>query len=609
MLRIGRILKRHLSEIDIGYLRKWLLLGGLIGIIAGLGSIAFFSAITWATQFFLGYGAGFTPPVAVGEGQTVVTAISRRWMIPLITTLGGLISGFLVYKLAPEAEGHGTDAAIEAFHNKEGLIRARIPLVKLVASAVTIGSGGSAGREGPTAQIAAGFGSLVSKALKLSVHDRRIALAVGIGAGIGSIFKAPMGGAILSTEILYLEGFEIEALIPSFIASTIGYTIFASWTGYTPIFGGHFDITFHDPYALFYYAAIGLICGVVGILYPRCFYGVRDLFRRLRIPNYFKPAIGGAVVGLIGFFLPQVLGMGYGWLQITMEPQTILPLGLMILLVFAKIVATSFSIGSGGSGGVFAPGLFVGGMLGAIVWTGLHGILPHMPPTPEPFVVVGMMALFGGVAHAPLAVMFMVGEMAGSYTMLAPAMIAVGISYVLVGRHTIYENQVSSPAASPAHKYEYSFPLLRQLNVRDAMSAKVTTAPAETSAEAALQMLRDLRIKSLPVTDHSGNGHLAGIVTVRDILRVPTDTRQQTPIGEIMTTDVISISPEESLDIALEVMTQHDIASMPVIDKGANSGLLGIITRADVSRLYASAAQRVLKQAPPKTGEQTGDGG
>jgi CIC family chloride channel protein len=594
MRKPWKILKQHFMELDLRYLRRWLLVGGLIGIVAGLGSIVFSWAISEATRLFLGQGAGFIPPVSFGEGPTIVTAISRRWMIPVITTVGGILSGFIVYKFAPEAEGHGTDAAIDAFHNKEGSIRARIPLVKLVASAITIGSGGSAGREGPTAQIAAGFGSLLGRFLKLTVQERRIAVAAGIGAGIGAIFKAPLGGAILSTEILYLEGFEVGALIPAFIASIIGYTIYSAWAGFTPVFGGHLDVTFNDPYQLLYYAGLGILCGLVGSLYPRVFYAVRDLFKKLPVSNYVKPAIGGLIVGLMGLFLPQVLGMGYGWLQIAMTPQTMLGIGLMVILVFAKIAATSFSIGSGGSGGVFAPGLFIGGLIGAIVWTGFHTTLPHMPVTPEPFVVVGMMALFGGVARAPLAVMFMVGEMAGSYSMLAPAMIAVSIAYILIGKHTIYESQVASPAVSPAHMFEFSFPLLRRLTVKDAMNPIVKTVPQETTAQQALDMLTDLHIKSLPVTS---NGHvrLAGIVTARDVLRTPRDVRGITAVADIMTREVVSIRPHESLDTAMELMTQHDIASLPVIDGESGAGLVGIVTRADISRAYTQTARKMIK--------------
>lgn len=592
MDRIGRFLTQELLSINAAYLRKWLLIGCLVGIVAGVGSIAFFLAITWATKLFLGQGAGFVAPAPVGEGQTVVTEIARRWMIPVITTLGGLIAGFIVYKLAPEAEGHGTDAAIEAFHQREGLIRARVPLIKLVASAITIGSGGSAGREGPTAQIAAGFGSLLGRLLKLSVQERRIAVAAGIGAGIGSIFRAPLGGAMLSIEILYLEGFEVGALVPSFIASIVGYTIFSSWAGHTPIFGSHYGITFDDPYSLIYYAALGLLCGGVGILYPRCFYGVRDLFRLLKIPNYFKPAIGGLGVGLLGLFLPQVLGMGYGWLQIVMQPQAIIPIGLMVLLIFAKIVATSLSIGSGGSGGVFAPGLFIGGMLGAALWSGLHAVLLHVPPTPEPFVVVGMMALFGGVAHAPLAVMLMVGEMTGSYTMLAPAMIAVGISYVIVGRNTIYESQVECPAKSPAHRYEYFQPLLARLKVEDAMQTDITSVTTEDSLEQVEIHFLSSNVRAVPVVD-SQSHNLVGIVSRPDIIRL--QGRNGVKAKDFMSTNVATVAPEDSLDSTMELFGNPEVSSLPVMEKtDRGTKVVGMIGRADIARVYSNTAKRLL---------------
>ncbi len=597
MAKIAQLLSKHVHEIDVGYLRKWVLIGVLIGIVAGFGAIAFFLAITWSSRFFLGLGAGFSPPLPVGEGQTVVTDISRRWMIPAITTLGGLLSGLIVYKLAPEAEGHGTDAAIEAFHQKQGIIRARVPLVKLVASAITIGSGGSAGREGPTAQIAAGFGSVLGRLLKIPVRDRRIALAAGIGAGIGAIFKAPLGGAILSTEVLYLEGFEISALVPSFIASVIGYTIFASWIGYTPLFGGHYSIAFNDPYSLIYYAALGLICGGIGILYPTCFYGLRDLFRRLNIPNYFKPAIGGLGVGILGYFLPQVLGVGYGWLQIVMTPQAIIPIGLMLLLVFAKILATSLSIGSRGSGGVFAPGLFIGGMLGAALWTGLHNIAPHMPLTPEPFVVIGMMALFGGVARAPLAVMFMVGEMTGNYSMLAPAMMAVSISYVIIGQHTIYKSQVASPAESPAHRHEYSFPLLSRLSVKDAMRTDISSVSPQATTEQVEKLLVSHHMKALPVIDPA-TGNLVGIVSHEDFLR--SAGRNSARVADFMTSDVVTTSSEDSLDSVLEVLSNRDIASLPVLEKSpAGTILVGMISRSHISEAYAKAAKSLLSKNIP----------
>ena len=210
------------------YLLKWLFISTSIGLVAGVGAIVFFLAIQFSTHLLLGKLVGYLPPDPAGEGTMGVMSLwaaARPWLLPIITTLGGLVSGIIVFTLAPEAEGHGTDAAIAAFHQGKP-IRARIPLVKLVASAITIGSGGSGGREGPAAQISAGFGSLLGTLLHLDTQDRRIAIATGIGSGIGAIFRAPLGGAVLAAEILYKHDLEVEAVIPALIASIIGYSIF-----------------------------------------------------------------------------------------------------------------------------------------------------------------------------------------------------------------------------------------------------------------------------------------------------------------------------------------------------------------------------------------------
>ncbi len=416
------------------YFQKWVILGSLIGLVAGAGAIAFYESIHIASSFFLVDLAGYHQPLASGEGSTVIGHATRPWAFPLILTLGGLISGVIVYTLAPEAEGHGTDVAIGAFHQKAGRIRERIPAVKLVASAITIGSGGSAGREGPTAEIAAGFGSWLGEVFHLSDADRRIALAVGIGAGIGAIFKAPLGGAILSAEILYIRDFEIEALVPGFIASVIGYCVFAAWAGWQPVFGSGADLSFHQPEELTWYFVLGMLCGVAGILYARSFYATRDFFRRIRIPNHVKPAIGGLGVGLIALVYPQILAMGYGWLQIAIDGNLAdLTLKTMLALIFVKMIATALTVGSGGSGGVFAPGLFIGGMLGGGLWGLLHTHVGWMPDSPAPYVIVGMMALFGGVAKAPIAVILMVAEMTNEFSLVIPAMLATTLAYLVTG--------------------------------------------------------------------------------------------------------------------------------------------------------------------------------
>src|SRR5437763_490001 len=288
------------------YLLKWLLISTAIGLVAGVGALIFFQAIRLSTDFFLGTLVGYLPPDPAGEGMMGVMSLwaaPRPWLLPIITTVGGLVAGIIVFSLAPEAEGHGTDAAIAAFHQGKP-IRARIPLVKLVASAITIGSGGSGGREGPAAQISAGFGSLLGSLLHLDIQDRRIAIATGIGAVSGAIFRAPLGGAVLAAEILYIHDLEVEAIIPALIASIIGYSVFGAWSGWSPIFDTHGSLAFTSPPQLLYYVVLGLLCGLMGLLYSSGFYGIAHRFHRLRPPKWVKPGIGGLLVGLIGLALP-----------------------------------------------------------------------------------------------------------------------------------------------------------------------------------------------------------------------------------------------------------------------------------------------------------------
>ncbi|HEY6540069.1 MAG TPA: chloride channel protein [Ktedonobacteraceae bacterium] len=577
------------------YLVKWLFLSSLIGIVAGLGAIAFFASIHLVTDLLLGRLVGYLPPSPAGEGRTVVMplwAAARPWLLPLVTAAGGLLSGIIVFNFAPEAEGHGTDAAIGAFHQGKS-IRARIPLIKLVASAITIGSGGSAGREGPAAQISAGFGSLLGDLLHLDVQDRRIALATGIGAGIGAIFRAPLGGAVLAAEILYLHDLEIEAIIPALIASIIGYSVFGVWAGWSPIFATRGDLAFTSPPQLAFYIVIGLLCGLVGLLYAKGFYGITHIFHRISLPNWLKPAIGGLLVGLIGLLIPEAIGMGYGWVQVSMGPGLLsLPIWVIVLLPFVKIVTTGLTIGSGGSGGIFGPGMVIGGMLGATVWRLSYGFLPGVPSDPTPFVIIGMMALFGGIAHAPLAVMLMVAEMTGNLSLLAPAMIAVGISSILVGNSTIYTSQVNTRADSPAHRLEFSFPLLSTLTVRSAMKPpRFTFSPAQSVADAERVLNEQgAGISGAPVLDPTGQ--LLGTFTRADMHRVPLAERETRTVRDAMHKNVLTVQPEEALDDALEQLTEHQVSWAPVVNDIETPGeknIAGVLSAADIMQTYRQA--------------------
>ncbi|WP_099023398.1 chloride channel protein [Mycolicibacterium palauense] len=445
---------------DSGYLRKWLILGVAIGIIAGLGAVAFYLALRGATEFLLGFLGGYDVPTAASDGGNPGSpGFSRPWAIPLVTTGGALISALLVHAIAPEAKGHGTDNAIEAVHTDPRHIRARVVLVKLIASALTIGSGGSAGREGPTAQISAGFGSMVTRLLDLDDADGRVAVSLGIGSGIGAIFSAPLGGAVLAASIVYRADFDYRSLIPGFITSGTAYAVFGSIMGFQPVFGFMAPDYKFEADELPWFLVVGVISAGVGYLYARMFYGTVSLSNRLHIPAgaVLKPTIGGLLVGLLALLIPQVLSSGYGWVQLASQPDTLMaiPLWIVVLLPFAKILATSLSIGTGGSGGIFGPGIVIGAFVGAAVWRVAELFAaPALPTGPAVFIIVAMMACFGSVAHAPLAVMIMVAEMTGSFSVIPAAMIGVGIAYMLINTTTvsIYQSQRLNREAAAAER-------------------------------------------------------------------------------------------------------------------------------------------------------------
>ncbi len=579
--------------LDKGTVGKWVLVGLLIGIIAGIGSLALYEAIALFSNIILTNITGLSLPVEGIAGQTAAYSLGhyRRLLIPVSTVLGGLVSGFIVYKFAPEAEGHGTDAAISAFHYNNGKIRRRIPLVKLVASAVTIGSGGSAGREGPTAQIAAGFGSFVADTFKLSDHDRRIAMAAGIGAGIGSIFMAPLGGALLSTEILYRQDFEVEALIPSIIASITGYAIFGYAFGYQPLFTipGTTYLGFAHPTALLIYLMAGIIAGFGGILYVKTFYGIQSLFLRMgRIPKYFRPAIGGLLVGLIAIEYPQILGLGYGWVQlIFFNNLALLPLYVLIILFFLKILATSLTIGSGGSGGVFAPGIVTGAFLGAAMGVVIHPYFPFI--NVAELTIVTMISFFGGISKAPISVLIMGTEMTGGFGLFLPLMLATTVSYFVSGsKYSIYRAQVKNREASPAHRAEYERPVMDQVSVYDAMVVSYPSTDPDQPLNEVMSLLRSTRTKTIVVErDHMLLGTLS-IENIRSDMSLAT-----TKVRDVMTTDPAIITQDENIHIALDMLTRTPSGKLVVVDSNDRQRVLGTIGFADVAEAYNREVRKI----------------
>ena len=603
------------------YLRKWVVLGVAIGVVAGLGAVVFYEALVVCTRLILNVLAGYRVPTPAGEGGFVGSStVARPWLLPVVTGGGALLAGLLVFGVAPEAEGHGTDAAISAVHHNPRGLRLRAVIVKIVASALTIGSGGSGGREGPTAQISAGFGSLLSRLLDLQPSDSRVAVATGIGSGIGAIFGAPLGGAVLAAEILYRDDFEPAALLPCFIASAASTLVFGAVEGFSPLFGYVGGYRFTDSSQLAWFALIGLLGGLLGLLYAKGFYGIADLFRRSPLPRWAAPAVGGLLVGAMALFVPQVLGTGYGWVQKGLTPGLLtIPLWIVLVLPFAKILATGLSIGSGGSGGIFGPGTVIGAFLGAGVWRVFEPLAPSMGHNPAPYVIIGMMCCFGGISRAPLAVMLMVAEMTGSLSMLAPAMIAVGIAWLIV-RHsddTIYRSQLRNRAEAPARRLLAGLPLLATIGASRATARPRLVLDERLSVEQARLAVAGARVSGAPVVD--AEGRFVGALTAA---RLEGAVARGQRAGDLADTGVPTVALGAYLDSALESLTEAPTSWVAVLDPDRRvvgtlsiSDLLGAYRRellasvARVSGLEASSGSYEVKVAPgsPAVGSRLSD--
>jgi len=566
---------------------KWIFYSALIGVVSGLGASAFFFLLQWGKFFVMDFLAGYPQVNPAGEQIVFLTAHTpfRSWLFFLIPSLGGLLSGLIVYSFAPEAEGHGTDAMIDAFHNKDGKIRTRVPYIKSIASIITLATGGSAGREGPIAQIGAGFGSWLGRILHLDIKQIRILLLAGTAGGLGAIFRAPLGAAIVSTEIVYREDFESNGIIPAVISSVVAYTIFSLFFGYSPIFETP-TFTFSNPIELIIYAFLAIACAYVGIFYVRFFYGTRDyFFNKIPIKPHFKPAIGGLFVGIIGLFVPQALGGGYGYIQLAILGK--LSIGLMIGIILFKILSTSFTISSGGSGGVFGPSIFIGAMIGGVIGGLGQKLFPEVVINPGAFVLVGMAGFFAGVAHAPIGSLLMVCEMTGNYGLLAPLMLVSAISILLNRRVSLYEKQEKNRFASKAHADEMRVNILSEIPVEDVYEKdkKLVKLKEYMTFSELRKVITETNLDYFPVVDD--DNRLKGILSLRDLRTVlfEDSLKDLVVVGELAASPV-SVSIDEDLYSALLKFIHSGFGQLPVVDSVDSDKILGLLQHQDVIEAY-----------------------
>lgn len=581
----------------------------VVGFISGLGAVVFYAACQVVFHYALSVAAGYHPTAPGGEPPLLAEAAGplRPWLLAVIPVLGGLISGWIVFAVAPEAEGHGTDAAISAYHFRQGHIRPRVPLVKLVASAITLGTGGSGGREGPIAQIGAGFGSLLGHTLRLGPAQRRILMAAGMGAGVAAIFRAPLAGAIFAAEVLYRSpDFESEVIIPAALASVIAYCTFGMVFGWTPLFSLSpellHSLSFRNPLHLVSYTVLALFLVVLAMLYTRSFYGLTHLFGRLPLKPHWRPAVGALLTGLTGVALYfafgsdqrvlAVLSFGYGTLQDAMlmpaDQHGLFSALLLLAVAVGKIFTTGLTIGSGGSGGVFGPSMVIGGCGGGALGILLHRFWPGMVPHPTSFVLVGMAGFFAAAAKTPFSTLVIVSEMTGDYNLLLPTLWVCALAFLLSDEQSIYRSQVETRSLSPAHQGDYVREVLSGLQVRQFLDPRQEVPalhPADRLPEI-IDRLGKTPFHGLPVTDDQGR--YLGMVSLEEVhLASQSPPLSSLLVAEdLMRSDITPLAPDDRLDRALELFVESDRLDLPIVDGTPQQRVIGMAKRSDISTTY-----------------------
>ncbi len=598
------------SPIDLRLVGRTIFHAGLVGIGAGLIAVVFYACLERLDQFVLGQLAGYRALRASGESLFGAEEVGtfRPWLLVFLPAIGGLLAG-LVTRIAPECRGGGGDAMIEAFHRHGGELRRRVIWVKSIASILTLGTGGAGGREGPTMQIGAAFGSLVARTLNVSPREKRILMIAGVAAGMSAIFRTPLGAALLAVEVLYRDDFESDALVPALLASVISYSVFVSVFGEATLFAHepHFPFV---PAHLSLYAFLALLCTLVAIAFLNTLKTVRGFASRLPGPEWVRPGLGGVALGVlvVGIMellgtrmLPEgqgigVLGGGYGAAQMAISGAMWLPNGwrgveLLILLAAVKIIAASLTIGTGGSAGDFAPSLAIGGLIGGAFGRAAELITGDSSIDPGAFALVGMGTFYGGIAHVPVSALVMVCELAGSYDLLVPLMLAVGISFVALRNHSLYPAQLASQRQSPAHAAG-TLDVLRTIKVAEVMVAarpfvhfKLQTHVSEVLQSAAETSWQDV----FPVVDDSGK--MAGVIT-GDIVRLLATERELESLALAMDAmqPPVSVRPEDNLRTATEVLLSQNVREVPVVDE--SGAIVGFLDESEVSRAYLEVTGR-----------------
>ncbi len=566
----------------------------IVGILGGYGAVLF----RWMIWFF--------QKASFGNGGD--NLLSKLMVLPwyeriIPPTIGGAVVGLIVYFFAREAKGHGVPEVMEAVALKGGIIRKRVVLIKSLASAICIGTGGSAGREGPIVQIGSAIGSSFGQVMKVSADRMRTLVGCGAAAGIAATFNAPLAGVMFAMEIILGE-FGIATFSPIVVSSVMATVISRAHLGDYPAFViPHYTLVSTMEIPL--YMVLGIIAGVVGVIFTSSLYKIEDLFDSIKIPDYTKAAIGGLLIGIIGIFFPHVYGVGYGAIELALLEN--LSWYILIALIFAKILATSFTIGSGGSGGIFAPSLFIGAMLGGAFGCMVHYLFPDITATSGAYSLVGMGALVAGATHGPITAILILFEMTGNYKIILPLMLSCILSSVIasqIKRESIYTLKLIRRGTDIRAGKEVN--IMKSLLVEDAMTKEVATVSENMHLNKLLKYTFSSKHSSFPVVDDSGL--LSGIVTFQDFQEVVFEEGlgDLVVVKDISIPNVITITGNKNLDEALKKIGLKNIEQLPVVDENNPRKIVGILSRRDIFSAYNKAL--INRSLAGKTGEKGSKG-
>ncbi|HJH31603.1 MAG TPA: CBS domain-containing protein [Methanosarcinaceae archaeon] len=535
----------------------------LIGVLTGLAIVLYDRLILQSNKLFFG-----------------TISDSPNYYVIFIPALGGLLVGILAYSFV-KTRRCDIEEVIEASTLHAGKLRTKNAFLEVLASVITIGSGGSAGKEAPGVLAGAGIGSLIAQIFNISGNRLRIMLGCGASAGIAAAFNAPLAGVVFVVEVIFGE-LETKTFIPIVISA-----VFATITA-NLVFGvRHIQISYYGLVSPLYesvlYLILGLLAGIISALLIRSTYLFHDGFNKIPIHPMLKPAIGGLGVGLIGFFYPQVFGVGYGVITDVLANK--FTLDILVILLFLKIITFSLTLGSGGSGGSIVPALFSGAMLGGAFGTVVHAAFPAITAEPGAYALVGMGAVLAGTARAPLTAMLILFELTMDYNIMLPLMFACVVSNVTsssLHSESIFTEGLRRRGFTIRKGHEID--VMESMLVRDAMKQHVQTVSADKNVGTLISLMQSSRHAGFPVLDQKGV--LCGIVTLEDVREKVKYGELETIIRDIASFDVIVAYPDESLNTILERLAMHDIGRLPVVSRFDDAKLLGMITRSDVVNSY-----------------------